>query len=202
MNRAGNKISTSNTSSSYNLTNSGDNPQEEFVDDPSNVNFIDISNVEDIIDDKELTETSIDDAIIGNTSLECQETMFSKCEMPHNGNYVKNLDCFLEEQISKPMADSMTVEFIGCSPSGRNHNYLNDDFNFIQTLPRSYKVQGEVKNREILDAERLSSIRLNHEDNSDNLLLSRFDMTKSVKSILTVQEKLAQDFPSLPPQVI
>ena len=123
------------------------------------MNFIDINNVNDIMDDKELTETSIDDEIVGNTSL-------------------------------KSRINEMTVEFIGCSP--KHESYLDEEYNFIQTLPRSYKVQNRRNEEGSL------TIENGHEDN----VLSRFDMSKSVKSILTVQEKLTQDFPSLPPQVI
>ena len=123
------------------------------------MNFIDINNVNDIMDDKDLTETSIDDEIAGNTSL-------------------------------KSRINDMTVEFIGCSP--KHESYLNDEYNFIQTLPRSYKVQNRRNEEGSLTMEN------GHDDN----IMSRFDMSKSVKSILTVQEKLTQDFPSLPPQVI
>ena len=111
------------------------------------------------MDDKDLTETSIDDEIAGNTSL-------------------------------KSRINDMTVEFIGCSP--KHESYLNDEYNFIQTLPRSYKVQNRRNEEGSLTMEN------GHDDN----IMSRFDMSKSVKSILTVQEKLTQDFPSLPPQVI
>ena len=73
-----------------------------------------------------------------------------------------------------------------------HESYLDEEYNFIQTLPRSYKVQNRRNEEGSL------TIENGHEDN----VLSRFDMSKSVKSILTVQEKLTQDFPSLPPQVI
>ena len=170
--RASHKISSSNVSSTYESKGSADNTQEDLVDDLSEADFIDINNVDDIIDDKDLTETSIDDEGAGNTLL-------------------------------KSKVNEMTVEFIGCSPSGRSDNYLNDEFNFIQTLPRSYKIQNSRKNNEIgNNNQNISSTELNEEQNNDKMLLSRFDMTKSVKSILTVQEKLTQDFPSLPPQVI
>lgn len=128
---------------------------ENGVDD----DFIDINNVNEIMDDKDLTETSIDDEMVGNGTL-------------------------------KSRINDMTVEFIGCSP--KHESYLNDEYNFIQTLPRSYKVQNR----------RNEDRSLTEGDDCDDNLLSRFDMTKSVKSILTVQEKLTQDFPSLPPQVI
>ena len=170
--RSVNKVSATNGSSTYESNVFTDNTQEELIDDPSQVGFIDINNVEDIIDDKDLTETSIDDDLVGNTS-------------------------------SKSKVNDMTVEFIGCSPSGRHDNYLNDEYNFIQTLPRSYKIQNSRKNNDLEEGNQKSPPdELNVPRNNDNMMLSRFDMTKSVKSILTVQEKLTQDFPSLPPQVI
>ena len=170
--RASPKVPPSNVSSAYELKVSSDNTQEELIDGLSEADFIDINNVDDIIDDKDLTETSIDDEGVGNAAL-------------------------------KSKVNEMTVEFIGCSPSGRSHNYLSDEFNFIQTLPRSYKIQNNRKNNDMEKSnQNISSTELNEEQNNDQMLLSRFDMTKSVKSILTVQEKLTQDFPSLPPQVI
>ena len=81
----------------------------------------------------------------------------------------------------EPRLNETNVEFIGCFPNRTHESHLNDEFNFSQTLPRSYKHQEDKKN-------------------SGSLI--RFDMTKSVKSVLTVQEKLTQDYPSLPPQVI
>ena len=145
--------------------------QDNHVDEVSQVEFIDINSVTDIMDDKDLTETSIDDEMAGNG-------------------------------LFKSRINDMTVEFIGCSP--KHESYLNDEFNFIQTLPRSYKVQSNRKDSEKPDNlyHPVLERGLSEGDDSDNNLLSRFDMTKSVKSILTVQEKLTQDFPSLPPQVI
>ena len=140
-------------------TSGSDKTAGNVVNDALQMNFIDINNVNDIMDDKDLTETNIDDEMIGNASL-------------------------------KSRINNMTVEFIGCSP--KHENYLDDEYNFIQTLPRSYKVQNRRNEEGSL------TIENGHDDN----VLSRFDMSKSVKSILTVQEKLTQDFPSLPPQVI
>ena len=164
LNRATNK--TSNASSA----NGSENMQDNHVDEVSQVEFIDINSVTDIMDDKDLTETSIDDEMAGNSSF-------------------------------KSRINDMTVEFIGCSP--KHESYLNDEFNFIQTLPRSYKVQSNRKDSEKPDNHYHPVLErgLSEGDDSDDNLLSRFDMTKSVKSILTVQEKLTQDFPSLPPQV-
>ena len=129
--------------------------------------YIDISAVDEIMEDKDLTETSIDDEMTGNLA-------------------------------SKYIGGNRTVEFIGCSPSSNHENYLTGEFRFIQTLPRSYKIQEDV---DLNDAESFTSEDMISEQNKDKVLLSKFDMTKSVKSILTVQEKLAQDYPSLPPQV-
>ena len=141
--------------------------QEDGMDDEHMSDYIDISAVDDIMEDKDLTETSIDDEMMGNLA-------------------------------SKYIGDNRTVEFIGCSPSSNHENYLSDEFRFIQTLPRSYKVQEDVAYN---DAESFTSDEMISEKDKEKVLLSKFDMTKSVKSILTVQEKLAQDYPSLPPQV-
>ena len=140
-------------------TNESKNNEEILDDEASKVEFIDINNVNDIMDDKCLTETSIDDEMVGN------------------------------------------VEFIGCSP--KHESFLNDEFNFIQTLPRSYKVQGSRKDTNDTENQYRSNQErgLTEGNECDDNPFSRFDNTKSVKSILTVQEKLTQDFPSLPPQV-
>ena len=97
-----------NKPSTKSSTSSSDKTTGNVVNDALQMNFIDINNVNDIMDDKDLTETSIDDEIVGNTSL-------------------------------KSRINDMTVEFIGCSP--KHETYLDDEYNFIQTLPRSYKVQ-------------------------------------------------------------
>ena len=141
--------------------------QEDGMDDEHMSDYIDISAVDDIMEDKDLTETSIDDEMMGNLA-------------------------------SKYIGDNRTVEFIGCSPSSNHENYLSDEFRFIQTLPRSYKVQEDVAYN---DAESFTSDEMISEQDKEKVLSSKFDLTKSVKSILTVQEKLAQDYPSLPPQV-
>ena len=141
--------------------------QEDGMDDEHMSDYIDISAVDDIMEDKDLTETSIDDEMMGNLA-------------------------------SKYIGDNRTVEFIGCSPSSNHENYLSDEFRFIQTLPRSYKVQEDVAYN---DAESFTSDEIISEQDKEKVLSSKFDLTKSVKSILTVQEKLAQDYPSLPPQV-
>ena len=161
---------TSNKTSNATSTNESENKQENHADDASQVEFFHINNVTDMLDDKDLTETSIDEEMAGNGAL-------------------------------KSRVNNMTVEFIGCSP--KHESYLNDEYNFVQTLPRSYKIQSRRKDSEKMDSQYhpMPERGSTEGDDSDNNLLSRFDMTKSVKSILTVQEKLTQDFPSLPPQV-
>ena len=151
----------------FTSTNGALSAQEDGLDDDHMSDYIDISAVDEIMEDKDLTETSIDDEMMGNLA-------------------------------SKYIGGNRTVEFIGCSPSSNHENYLSDEFRFIQTLPRSYKIQEDVAYD---DAESFTSEDMISEQNKDKVLLSKFDMTKSVKSILTVQEKLAQDYPSLPPQV-
>ena len=148
--------------------NGASSAQEDGVDDDHMSDYIDISAVDDIMEDKDLTETSIDDEMMGNLA-------------------------------SKYIGGNRTVEFIGCSPSSNHENYLSDEFRFIQTLPRSYKVQEDVAYN---DAESFTSDEIISEQDKEKVLSSKFDLTKSVKSILTVQEKLAQDYPSLPPQVM
>ena len=77
-----------------------------------------------------------------------------------------------------------------------------------QTLPRSYKT-GSTKNRTVPDVPNAVINRAQSTNNvmdhgihlvvSSNSFVSR--QKQQIRPVLTVQEKLAQDIPSLPPQV-
>ena len=103
--------------------------------------YIDISAVDEIMEDKDLTETSIDDEMTGNLA-------------------------------SKYIGGNRTVEFIGCSPSSNHENYLTGEFRFIQTLPRSYKIQEDV---DLNDAESFTSEDMISEQNKDERTFGKND---------------------------
>ena len=148
----------------------GNNANEEaFTDDDDMVDVAgvhDIDKLNDLIGDKELTETNIDDM-----------------------NGTDDAD----EDDDDDDGDSMNVEFIGMMTP--NLNPLNDNAfrQSTQTLPRSYKVhsgRGKENGKNVTFTDGINC----HEQQKQ--LSPKFDVTKSVKTILTVQEKLTQDFPS------
>ena len=171
-----NKISKQNSSSLNGASpRMGNNANEEaFTDDDDMIDVAgvhDIDKLNDLIGDKELTETNIDDM-----------------------NGTDDAD----EVDDDDDGDSMNVEFIGMMTP--NLNPLNDNAfrQSTQTLPRSYKVhsgRGKDNGKNVTFTDGINC----HEQQKQ--LSPKFDVTKSVKTILTVQEKLTQDFPSLPPQV-